>query len=129
MHRGIMAAIAGLLIMLVATAVSARPDKRPDPVTKTCRIFTPEAIAEGAQLFRSLCKGCHARDNDVGAPFLHSESKISRAWNRAFAQRYPACAQDGSWASLTDEQLRRVNDFLFMNSADAYDPNSGRDCG
>ena len=129
MRRSMMAVTGGFLIILVAAAVSARPAKRLDPATQTCRLFTPAAIEEGARLFRSLCKGCHSRDNEVGAPFLHSESKISRAWNRVFAQRYPACAKDGSWATLTDEQLRRVNDFLYMNSADSYDPNSGSDCG
>ncbi len=121
--------LAGALMIMAATVAYARPAKRFDEATKTCRIFTQPSIAEGGQLFRSLCKSCHTRDNTVDAPFLHSESKISRAWNRVFASRYPACAKDGSWASLSDEQLRRVNDFLFMNSADSYDPTSGKDCG
>lgn len=128
-RKGIIVATGGLLLCLVAVVVSARPAKRLDPTTKTCRVFTPAAIDEGRQLFQSVCKSCHSRDNKVGAHFLHSESLISRAWNRVFAKRYPACAKDGSWASLGDEQLRRVNDFLFMNSADSYDPNSGIDCG
>lgn len=128
MRKGIIVAAGGLMIVMAAVA-SARPSKRLDPVTQTCRIFTPETIQEGRELFKSVCKSCHARDNDVGAPFLHSESKISRAWNRVFEKRYPACARAGSWAALDDEQLRRVNDFLFMNSADSYNPQSGRDCG
>ena len=116
-------------MMMAAAVAYARPAKRLDPATQTCRIFTQASIAEGGQLFRSLCKSCHSRDNTVDAPFLHSESKTSRAWNRVFATRYPGCAKDGSWASLSDEQLRRVNDYLFMNSANSYDPNSGIDCG
>jgi len=129
MRKQIMAVAGGFLIVLVAAAVYARPSKRLDPQTQTCRVFTPETIEEGRNLFRSVCKSCHSRESEAGAPFLHSESKISRAWNRVFAERYPGCAKKGSWAALTDEQLRRVNDFLFMNSADSYDPNSGKDCG
>ena len=122
--------VSGGVLMIMAAAVAyARPTKRMDPVTQTCRIFTPATIAEGAQLFRSTCKSCHSRGNAAGAPFLHSEAKISRAWNRVFATRYPGCAKDGSWAALNDEQLRRLNDFLYMNSADSYDPYNGRDCG
>lgn len=129
MRNRMMAAAVGVgLMVMVAGVASARPDKRLDPATKCCRVFTPVTIEEGFHLFRSVCKSCHAKDNKVAAPFLHSESKISRAWNRVFASRYPACAKDGSWAGLSDEQLRRINDYLFMNSADSYDPNSGKDC-
>jgi len=126
--RFFMAAVGASLVM-AATVVLARPAKRLDPGTQTCRVFTPTTIEEGRQLFKSVCKSCHTRDNAVGAPFIHSESKISRAWNRVFETRYPACANNGSWAALSDEQLMRVNDFLFMNSADSYDPQSGKDCG
>jgi hypothetical protein len=129
MRKRIMVAAGGMCLVMAAGLASARPAKRLDPQTETCRVFTPGTIEEGARLFRSVCKSCHSRENVVGAPFLHSESKISRAWNRIFFKRYPGCAKDGAWASLTDEQLRRVNDFLYMNSADSYDPNSGRDCG
>lgn len=129
MRKRILVVTGGLIVVMVAGMAFARPAKRLDPKTQTCRVFTQEAIEEGAHLFRSLCKSCHSRDNESGAPFLHSESKISKAWNRVFATRYPGCAKDGSWASLSDEQLRRVNDFLYMNSADSYDPNSGKDCG
>lgn len=129
MRRRIIVLAGGLLIVVAAAVASARPAKRLDPVTQTCRVFTPATIEEGFHLFRSVCKSCHSRNNTAGAPFIHSESKISKAWNRVFAQRYPACAKNGSWAALTEEQLQRLNDYLYMNSADAYDPNSGRDCG
>ena len=129
MRKRIIAVVGGVLMVMVAAGVSARPAKRLDPATQTCRVFTPTTIEEGRQLFQSVCKSCHSRDNTAGAPFVHSESKISRAWNRVFEQRYPACAKTGAWAALSDEQLMRVNDFLFMNSADSYDPNSGKDCG
>lgn len=119
----------GVSLLLVATAVLARPAKRYDPGSQSCRMFSPTTIEEGRQLFKDTCKTCHSRDNTAGAPFLHSESKISKAWNRVFEQRFPLCAQNGSWAKLSDEQLRRVNDFLYMNSADSYDPRNGKDCG
>lgn len=129
MRKRIVVAAGGLFIVMVAGMAFARPAKRLDPQTQTCRVFTPATIEEGAHLFRSVCKSCHSRNNEAGAPFLHSESKVSKAWNRVFAKRYPACAKDGAWAALSDEQLRRVNDFLYMNSADSYDPFSGKDCG
>jgi cytochrome c5 len=128
-RKWIVVAAGGVIICMVAAVVSARPVQRLDPASQTCRVFTRATIEEGRRLFHSVCKSCHSRDNTVEAPFLHSESKTSRAWNRVFAKRFPACAKDGSWATLNDEQLRRVNDFLFMNSADSYDPNSGKDCG
>lgn len=129
MQKIIAAAVCGMILHGLGGMAQARPSKRLDPATQTCRVFTPAAIEEGRDLFRSECKNCHSRNNTVGARFIHSESLISKAWNRVFFQRYPACAKDGSWASLSDEQLRRVNDYLFMNSADAYNPNSGKDCG
>lgn len=129
MRKLVAVAVCGILIGTITVAAQARPSKRLDPTTNTCRVFTPTTIEEGRNLFRSVCKECHSRDNTVGARFIHSESLISRAWNRVFGKRYTACAKDGSWASLSDEQLRRINDFLYMNSADSYDPNSGKDCG
>lgn len=129
MDKRLLMAAVGASLLVVATVVWARPSKRLDPATQTCRVFTPVTIEEGQKLFKSVCKSCHSRDNAGGAPFIHSESKISRAWNRVFEKRYVACAKDGSWAALSQEQLMRVNDFLFMNSADSYDPRSGKDCG
>ena len=84
--RFLLVAVAASLAML-ATVVWARPAKRLDPGTQTCRVFTPGTIEEGRQLFKSVCKTCHSRGNAVGAPFMHSESKISRAWNRIFEKR------------------------------------------
>jgi len=129
MRKQFLMAAIGVSLLFVATAVLARPAKRFDPGSQSCRMFSPTTIEEGRQLFKDNCKACHSRDNTAGAPFLHSESKISKAWNRIFEKRVPLCAQNGSWSTLTDEQLRRVNDFLYMNSADSYDPRNGKDCG
>ncbi len=116
-----------LSFLIVAPMVLARPSQRLDSVTQTTRIFSPETIEEGRELFKSVCKRCHTNDNAFGAPFLHSESKSSKEWNRIFEKRYPACANDGSWIKLSAEQIMRINDFLFMNASDSFNPQSGKD--
>lgn len=67
---------------------------------------------EGRKIFTTHCKSCHYRDNTVGAPFLHAEAKTQKGWDRVFARRYPACAKNGAWDSLSAKQLRDLNDFL-----------------
>ncbi len=120
-----------LLVMGIALPAFGRPETRYDATTKTCRTldhgpleWESRAWGQGGKVFRSLCQGCHFRDNDQGAPFLWAESKTAKAWNRVFSQKYPPCAQDGSWDSMTlDEQLM-VNDYLFRwgkNSRDVND--------
>jgi len=107
----------------------ASPVKRCDPVTQTCRIFTHASLWEGYTIFRNNCKSCHYRGNDKNAKFLYTESKVRKGWNRVFAKRYTKCAKDGSWGKLTAEQIARVNDYLFKNAADTYDPYDASDCG
>ena len=63
--------------------------------------------------------------NEKGIPFLWTESKSSKAWNRVFAERYPKCAKDGSWAGLTQEQIMRINDYLYRWAKDSTDPGNG----
>lgn len=109
----------------------ARPEFRFDQKSETCRNlkdgqleWDSRGYGEGGTSFKNLCQACHARDNDHGAPFLWSESKTSAAWNRVFTERYPDCAKDGSWNSLTAEQLLKVNDYLYRfseNSRDTFD--------
>jgi hypothetical protein len=115
---------------LCSSITSARPSKRLDPTTKQCRIFTADAEWWGAgnKIFQQKCKSCHFQGNNEGAPFLHSESKSPRAWNRIFFKKYPKCAQDGSWDITLDEQLV-LNDFLYRNGADTYDAYNADDCG
>lgn len=129
------------LVFLLAVAVSApgmlrtaaaSPSQRSDPGTNTCRILTNENSGPGSpghRLFQKSCKNCHFRANDKGAPFLHAESYAMAGWNRIFFTKYPACAQNGSWAALAAEELVQVNDYLFRNAADAYDPYKASDCG
>lgn len=70
-------------------------------------------LIEGRKLYKSSCKSCHHRDNDVGASCFSPESKTQKYWDLVFEQRYSKCAKDGSWDSLTATQLRDINDFLF----------------
>ncbi|MDH4320390.1 MAG: hypothetical protein OEV73_02715 [Desulfobulbaceae bacterium] len=123
--------IAFCLIAATAQLANARPAHRFDATTNSCRDFS-KGQAEwdsspwgiGGQLFKTVCKSCHTRDNNTGAKFLWEESKTSKAWNRVFFEKYPACAKNGSWQSITPEQLLSLNDYLYRfsaNSQDAHD--------
>lgn len=110
----------------------ATPRKRLNEATQVCRILTfynSGWVSEGSKIFAGSCKTCHYRGNDQGASFLHSESKTMTAWNRVFLERYPKCARDGQWANLSEEDLQKLNDFLYRNAANTYDPNDANDCG
>ncbi len=117
----------GIAIFVIPFNAEARPDKRLDPGTKTCRVFTFEGNWTGYKTFRRSCKSCHYRNNDKGAPFLYTESRTSEGWNRVFEKKYPACAKDGSWGDLTLEKQLLLNDYLYANGFGSYDANT--DCG
>ncbi len=117
------------LLFCWAGQASASPRKRCDKLTKTCRIFTHATLWEGYNTFRNNCKLCHHRNNKKGAKFLYSESKVRKGWDRVFSERYTVCAKDGSWGELTTEQIARLNDYLFKNAANTYDPYDAADCG
>ncbi len=126
-----MIALVVLLLVGLAIQAHARPESRYDETTKTCRVigdgpleWESRAWGQGGKVFKGLCQGCHSRDNDKGAPFLWVESKTSKAWNRVFSQKYPQCAKDGSWQSMTMDEQLMVNDYLYRwakNSADIND--------
>lgn len=124
------------LTMVFASALQARPGKRYDERTKMCRIINEgklgwesEPWGLGNKKFQEVCKSCHSRDNDKGAPFLHAKSFVSEGWNRVFAKRRVKCAKDGSWAGLTEEELQIINDYLYRNAAWTYDPYGKESCG
>jgi cytochrome c5 len=124
-------AVAASLAVNLASA-QASPGKRFDERTQSCRILTfynSGWASEGSKIFQASCKGCHSQGNSQGAPFLHSESKSMRAWNRVFTERYPKCAKSGAWARLSGDDLQKLNDFLYRNAANTYDANSAADCG
>ncbi len=129
MKRIAIVLISGLLLFNWLGRAEASPTKRCDKITKICRIFTHETLWDGYKLFRSNCKSCHYRGNKKQAKFLYTESKVRKGWNRVFDEKYTPCAKDGSWGKLTTEQLARINDYLFKNAADTYDPYDATDCG
>jgi hypothetical protein len=45
-----------------------------------------------------------------------------RAWNRIFYEKYPKCAKDGAWAGLSQDDLVKLNDYLYSNASDADNP-------
>lgn len=125
-----MAVVASLGIGL--NSAQATPGKRFDERTQSCRIlnfYNSGWVSEGSKIFKSSCQSCHAKANEQSAPFLHSESKSMKAWNRVFTDRYPKCAKSGAWAKLSEDDLQKLNDFLFRNAANTYDANSAADCG
>ena len=130
MTRFTMSLAALLFVPLFAAQADAAPKTRYDATTQTCRVlsegpleWTSRPWGEGGKLFRDVCKNCHSHGNDKGAPFLWVESKSSAAWNRVFATRYPKCAQDGSWGTMTKEQLLELNDYLYRFAAYSQDTN------
>ena len=130
-HSAMIALVTAVCVFLGAALVQASPKKRFDPGTKTCRILGHDSMwwGEGAKIFQNNCKSCHVRNNDKGAPFLYSESKSPKGWNRVFFKKYPECAKDGSWGNLTLNDQLKLNDYLYRNGADTYDPNDADDCG
>ena len=122
--------------MVFVSVVHARPGERFDERTQMCRIINQgtlgwesEPWGLGNKKFQEVCKKCHSRDNDSGAPFLHAKSFVSEGWNRVFAKRRVQCAKDGSWSVLTEDEIQIVNDFLYRNAAWTYDPYGKESCG
>lgn len=117
-----------LLFLIYSMPAEAKPVTRYDASSDTCRVLSEGplywesyAFGEGGKTFKANCQNCHNSHNDKGAHFLWSESKNQNAWNRVFATRYPKCARDGSWNGIGEEQLRRVNDYLWRFSNDVIE--------
>ncbi|AGF77734.1 hypothetical protein UWK_01166 [Desulfocapsa sulfexigens DSM 10523] len=133
----IVSLLALCFMLYVVPSVEARPGKRFDESTKMCRILNDGGQLDwesdhwgiGAAKFKEVCKSCHTRDNDKGAPFLYMESYGSKGWNNVFSQRRKKCARDGSWDVLSAAELQLVNDYLYRNANNTYDPNDADSCG
>ncbi|MFA6283565.1 MAG: hypothetical protein WC633_05450 [Desulfurivibrionaceae bacterium] len=130
MKRFAMSLAALLLVPVLSNQADAAPKTRYDATTQTCRVLSDGPLewesrpwGQGGKLFKEVCKSCHTRNNDKGAPFLWVESKNPDAWNRVFATRYPKCAKNGSWNGMTQEQLLVLNDYLYRFAANSQDPN------
>jgi hypothetical protein len=122
--------ICAFALAATALSVSARPQKRFDEKTGTCRVLNSGPLdweslpwGQGGKGFKQVCKSCHSRDNNKGARYLWEESKSSKGWNRIFANMRAECAQDGSWAQLSDDQLLMVNDYLYRWSSTSLSRN------
>jgi len=123
-------------LVYAVQSIEARPGKRYDERTQMCRFIADgqldwesEPWGLGGIKFREVCKNCHTRNNDKGAPFIHNESYSSAGWNSIFAKRRKKCARDGAWDILSEEELQMVNDYLYRNGNDTYDPNDADSCG
>ncbi len=124
--------LVALSIIFFFSAVSgpaASPTKRFDPNTNTMRNLTFPNLEDGRKLFTTVCKNCHHRGNDQNAKFIHTESKSMRAWTRLFFQKYSKCAQNGAWDALSNNDLLKLNDYLYRYASDSYNPNDAADCG
>ena len=126
--------IFGVLVLFFgnATFSFAATPKRLDMGTGMCRELNFNNsgwVSEGHVIFKNNCKSCHRRGNDKGARFLEAESTTSEGWNRVFYRRNAKCAKDGSWASLTTEQILQLNDYLYWNAYGTYDANTAERCG
>jgi mono/diheme cytochrome c family protein len=124
--------LAAVFALAWSAAAQASPTKRFDRTTQTCRILTFHNsgwVSRGAKLFKQNCKVCHHRGNDKGAKFLHSGSKSMKGWNRLFYKRYVRCAREGYWDRIAQEDLAEINDYLYRNASNSYDPNDAEDCG
>ncbi len=126
----LISALCCLTLTAMALSASATPKKRYDAKTESCRILDSGPLeweslpwGLGGKGFKQVCKSCHTRDNDKGARYLWEESKSSKGWNRIFTSMRAECAQDGSWASLSDEQLLMVNDYLYRWSSTSLSRN------
>ena len=117
-----------LLIPALSNQADAAPKTRYDATTQTCRVLDDGPLewesrpwGEGGKLFKDVCKSCHTRNNDTGAPFLWVESKNSTGWNRIFETRSPKCAKQGAWDGITLEQQLKLNDYLYRWAANSQD--------
>ncbi len=121
--------IAALLCLLFGYSFSisyavAKDLTRYDPINKSCRTLGFDSFwgGKGRRLFDQKCQVCHTKNNNENATFLHAESKSPKAWTRVFFTKYPKCARTGAWKVTLNEALL-INDYLYRNGADTYDPN------
>ncbi|MCX5864753.1 MAG: hypothetical protein NTW42_06740 [Deltaproteobacteria bacterium] len=100
-----------------------------DPFIQSSRALEYKNLWAGYNLFKGNCKSCHFRGNDKGAQFLSTDSRTMRGWNALFYKKNVRCAREGSWAKLSPEDLLVINDYLYSNAYDTWDPNTSKSCG
>ncbi|MEJ2032717.1 MAG: hypothetical protein P8Y63_06715 [Deltaproteobacteria bacterium] len=121
LHKAML--LLAVLLLAAISAVQARPFKRYDPRTDTVRKLTFANLRQGMKLYRDFCKKCHSRQTRE-SEFLYPESLTMTAWNKIFAERRVTCAERGVWHQLSEEQLRTINDYLYHEAYDAWNPHN-----
>ena len=71
-----------------------------DPVSQKSRPLIFTSTYPGFVVFKEKCKSCHIKDNDKGAPFLHTEPKTERAWRRVFLKKYRQKVPKMEWIGI-----------------------------
>lgn len=108
----------GLLLCVVFVSVTfAAPDQRYDKINDTCRKFQFEHMRTGARIFKDVCQSCHNEGYDNGLrsmtvfiPRTYSPGQ----WTRfLIGEKEPQCSKDGSWTTLSGDDLLKLNDYLY----------------
>lgn len=132
MIRKIVWALPGMVFFLISGAAWAQlPDRRFDPLNQTCRIFQFEQMRAGAGFFKTVCLRCHHQDYDNGLrymPVLIPRSFSPERWTRIFTEKYPLCAQDGSWKELSADDLLKLNDYLYRGGYGTWEDYTPLEC-
>lgn len=110
-------------LLAAISAVQARPYQRYDPRSGAVRDLTFRNLRQGMKLFRGFCRKCHNQETR-GEVFLSPDSRTTTAWNQVFAERYVACAEEGIWHDLPEEQLWMINDYLYHEADNARAPHT-----
>lgn len=108
----------------VLSSLAASPDRRFDPLNETCRKFQFSNMREGAALFKKVCQSCHNATFDNGLrtmtvffPRVYSPGQ----WTRFFTTERPQCSKDGSWDGIPEEDLLKLNDYLYKGAYGTWD--------
>jgi len=127
--KGITVAILLVIGSLFAfSTINAEESTWYSPGSLSNRPMEYKNLRQGYLLFRSNCKTCHTRDNDKDAPFLCSDSKTMKGWNRVFARENAAAEKQGCLKDLSKEELMDLNDYLYTHAIDAKNPHDDLEC-
>ncbi len=122
----------GVIFLFISASVLAEvPDRRFDPLNQTCRIFQFTQMREGAGFFKKVCLRCHDGSYDNGMRFMPElipRSFSPERWTRIFTEKYPLCAQDGSWKELSAEELLKLNDYLYRGGYGTWEDYTPLEC-
>jgi hypothetical protein len=87
-------------------------------------IFSVPVHMSGYNMWNKFCKSCHNRSEDSEGPFLTTEFRTRKGWDRVFKKRWPDCAKEGTWDSKTELEILNLRDYLFYNAGGLEDPRS-----